>query len=154
MVTWIGVPLGRLSVRLHVTAPAVAAVLLYWAPKLGVRYLLLLGVLMVHELGHALASLALGGARAVVSLSPAFGWADVEAFGDRREGWTALAGPALNLAIAGGFWAAGAGLDWALGRAAPLDFLLTVSLLMGAGNLIPVRPADGGRALSAFWRHR
>jgi len=150
-VTWIGIPLGRLSVRLHVMLPAVAAVLLYWEPGIGVRYLLLLGVLMVHELGHALASLALGGARAVVSLSPAFGWADVEKFAGRRLAWTLLAGPAANLALVGGLWAAGGGLDWALRRAAPSDFLLTVSLLMGAGNLVPVPPADGGRALRSLW---
>ena len=152
--TWFSVPLGRLTVRLHATIPLVAAVTVYWAPGIGVRYMLLLAVLLLHELGHALVSLALGGARAVVSLSPAFGWADVVAFHDRREGWTALAGPAFNLTVAGALALAGAGLDWSLGSAAPTDFLLTVSLVMGVGNLIPVKPADGGRAFSAFWPTR
>lgn len=153
-VTWFSVPLGRLRVRLHTMVPLVAAVLVYWAPGIGLRYLLLLAVLLLHELGHALVSLAMGGARAVVSLSPAFGWADVTAFPDRREGWTALAGPAINLAVAGALALAGAGIDWSLRSASPTDFLLTVSLVMGVGNLIPFKPADGGRAFSAFWPTR
>jgi Zn-dependent protease len=137
-----------------VLLPVAAALLWTWTPALGRRYLLLLGVLAVHEFGHALASLVLGGRRARISLSPAFGWADVEAFADRREGWVALAGPVANLALAGGLALWGAGLDWGLRRATLPDFLFTVTLLMGLGNLIPLRPADGGRAVAAFWRAR
>ena len=152
--TWFRVSCGRLRVRLHVMAPVAAAVLWYWVPAVGVRYLLLLSVLALHEFGHALASLALGGREAVVSLSPAFGWASVEDFPDRREGVVALAGPAANLLLAAALALAGGRTDWGLRYAAPLDFVFTVSMVMGVVNLIPLRPADGGRAVSAFRRSR
>jgi len=149
-VTWLSIPLGRFRLRLHLTLP-LAAALMWWASRpLGESYLLLLGTLGLHETGHALACLALGGRGATVNILPVFGWADVETLPDRRQGWVALAGPAANLLLAAALAAAGAAFEIHLGRAVPLDFLLTVNVLMGLGNLLPVLPADGGRALAAF----
>ena len=116
------------------------------------RYLLLLGVLVLHELAHAVASLALGAKRAVVSIWPVFGRAEVETWADRRTAWVALAAPAVNLLLAGICALAGGSPTLRLGDAPLLDFLLSTNLLMGLGNLIPIRPIDGGRALAALRR--
>ncbi|MHC4932673.1 MAG: M50 family metallopeptidase [Planctomycetota bacterium] len=147
---WLKMPLGRLLIRLHLLIPVAAAVLWLVSPDVGARYLLLLAVLLLHEMGHALTSLLLGASRAEVRILPAFGWALVERFPDRREGWAALAGPSANLLAAAGLALFGAGFDLQLGRAPLPDFLFTVNLLMGAGNLLPIKPLDGGRALAAF----
>jgi Zn-dependent protease len=112
----------------------------------------LLGGWLRHELGHAVSSLALGADRAEVRILPVFGRAFVVNFRDRREAWIALAGPALNLLCAGFVLLLGGRFDLHL-RGAPLvDFLFTINLLMGVGNLVPVRPLDGGRALAALAR--
>lgn len=152
MTAWLALPLGRLRVRLHLLLPVAAGALALLGGDLWLRYLLLLGVLTWHELGHAAAALALGRGAPVVSIWPWFGRADVETFPDRRQAWAALAGPAANLAAAGLLALLGAEPTLALGRAPLLDTFQSAHLLMGVGNLLPVRPADGGRALAALRR--
>lgn len=150
---WLTLP-GRLSVRIHLGVPLLAAGLAAARHDLWLRYLLLLGVLLLHELAHAAVSLALGGHRAVVRLWPVFGRADVAAFEDRREALAAAAGPAANLAAAAVFLLLGGRLTLALGRAPLLDLLATANLLMGAGNLLPLPFCDGGRVLRAIRQRR
>jgi len=150
MSAWISLSLGRLTIRLNLFLALAAGAIWAWRPGLAARYLVLLATLVLHEMGHALVSLALRGSRARVSISPVFGWAEVERFGDRREAIVAAAGPATNLLLAGILGLAGAGLDFDLGRAALKDLALTANLLMGVGNLIPLPPTDGGRILRAL----
>lgn len=146
----VSLPIGRLTLRVHLLLPVVVAGLWAWSESLVSVYLLLLGCLVLHELGHALVSLLLGGARAEVIVLPVFGWARVKSFPDRREALVALAGPAANLLLAGGLALAGAVLDLGLRQAATVDLLFTVNLLMGVLNLAPVRPLDGGRVVAAL----
>ena len=150
MSAWIDLPVGRLTVRLNLLLAPAVALIWAWRPGLAARYLALLATLILHEMGHALVSLGLGGRRASISISPVFGWALVERLAPRREALVAAAGPAANLLLAGGLALAGAGLDFDLGGAAPADLALTASLLMGVANLIPLPPTDGGRILRAL----
>lgn len=147
---WVGFSMGRLGLRFHVLLPVVAAAFFLLPGDLWLRYLLLLSTLLVHESAHALAALGLGRGRAVVSLWPFFGRADVETFGDRRTALVALSAPAVNLACAGALFIAGGRLTLALGAAPLLDFTFTAHLLMGLVNLVPIPPIDGGRALVAL----
>ena len=154
MSAWITLPVGRLTIRLNLLLAVAVAAIWAWRPELAARYLVLLATLVLHEMGHALVSLALGGPRASISISPVFGWALVEPFADRREAIVAAAGPATNLLFAGILGLAGAALDFDLGRASLADLALTANLLMGGGNLIPLPPTDGGRILRALRRPR
>lgn len=148
---WLCLP-GRLEVRLHFALPLVIAASFVVRGNLWARYLLLLGVLVAHELAHAVTSLALGAKRASVSIWPVFGRADVENWADRRTAWVALAAPALNLILAGIFALAGGAPTFRIGSGPLLDFLVSVNLVMGLANLIPIPPIDGGRALAALRR--
>ena len=69
MTPWLAVGPARCRLRLHLLLP-VAAGAAFLAGDFGWRYLVVLGVLALHEFGHALAALALGARRAVVSLWP------------------------------------------------------------------------------------
>jgi len=145
---------GGFSLSLHPLAPAAALALHLAGPGLAARYLLLLATLLLHEAAHAATALALGSRRAAVALWPVFGRALVERLPGRREAWVALAGPASNVLLAGALALCGASLTPALARAPLLDFLATVNLAMGAGNLLPLPRVDGGRALQALLRPR
>jgi Zn-dependent protease len=146
---WLCLP-GRLEVRLHFALPLVIAASFVLRGDLWARYLLLLGVLVVHELAHAATSLALGAKRAVVCIWPVFGRAEVENWADRRTAWVALAAPAANLVLALACALAGGEPTFRLRDGPLLDFVLSANLLMGLGNLIPIPPIDGGRALAAL----
>ncbi len=147
---WIRVPLGRLGLRLHLLLPLAVGALCLAPGDLWLRYLLLLLTLLVHEVAHALTALGLGRGRAVVSLWPWFGRADVETFGDRRTALVALSAPAANLVCAGALLLAGGRPTAALGAAPLLDLAFTANLAMGLVNLLPIPPVDGGRALVAL----
>jgi stage IV sporulation protein FB len=150
---WLCLP-GRLEVRLHFALPLVIAASFVLRGDLWARYLLLLGVLVVHEVAHAAASLALGAKRAVVEIWPVFGRAAVENWADRRTAWVALAAPAANLLLGLICLLAGGEPTLRLRESPLLDFLLSANLIMGLGNLIPIQPIDGGRALAALRRGR
>lgn len=126
-------------------------------PKLEITpgFLLLMGVLfwldedvgllpwgllacLIHELGHVAAARACGGRVERLSLTAvgaelSFDYLRPLSYG--RDSLVALAGPAVNL-IFGVF---ALGMKWYLPAA--------LSLGVGAFNLLPVRPLDGGRAL-------
>jgi Zn-dependent protease len=147
---WIVVPLGRLVLRFHLLLPVVVGAICMVPGDLWLRYLLLLSTLLLHELAHALTALGLGHGRAVVSLWPLFGRADVETFRDRRAALVALSAPLLNLVCAGVFFHLGGRPTLALGSAPLLDLIQTAHLLMGLFNLLPIPRVDGGRALVAL----
>ena len=94
----------------------------------------LLGLL--HELGH-LAALALCGVRVErVRLRAPGAVIETGPCSHSAEALCAMAGPAVNLFV-----------FWALRRIEPGAAL--ISLLLGACNLLPVYPLDGGRILRA-----
>ena len=146
--------IGRLTLRMHFGLAVMAAILFALGGDLWQRYLLLLATLLLHEMAHGLVSLLLGGERAVVSLWPWGGVAHVERFSDYREALVALAGPASNLAVAGGVFLGGGEFTLDIGRCGALDLVLTFNLVMGLANLLPIPGLDGGRALGIFLRRR
>ena len=150
---WITIPLARSRWRFHVLVPLVAAAMALFPRDLWGRYLLLVATVLIHESGHALTALALGSKRVEVSVWPVFARASVEHFPDRREAWIAAAGPGVNLLAAALFFGLGGSWDLRLARAPLLDFMATVNLIMGVGNLLPVMPADGGRMIRALRRY-
>ena len=111
---------------------------LYWLDE-GVG-LLLWGLLAcaVHELGHVAAALALGGkaerlSLTVVGAELSFSYRAPLTYG--QDSLVALSGPAANLLLGG--------LFFALNRYLPA----VLSLGLGAFNLLPILPLDGGRVL-------
>jgi len=122
----------------------------------GVGFLLaVFGSVLLHEYGHALVARRYGIATRRIVLYPIGGVAQLEGMPrkPRQELAVALAGPAVNFAIAAGLWVLsplfGAGLVGSL-----LGSLMIANLTLGLFNLVPAFPMDGGRALRAFLAER
>ncbi|MEM9456496.1 MAG: site-2 protease family protein [Myxococcota bacterium] len=123
---------------------------------LGVGFLLaVFGSVLLHELGHALVARRYGIATRRIVLSPIGGIAQLEGMPrkPREEMAVALAGPAVNFALAAGLWILspifGSGL-----MANLVGSLIVANLTLGLFNLVPAFPMDGGRALRAFLAER
>ena len=106
-----------------------------------------------HELSHAVVARAVGVRVRDIVVHPLGGMTrlDWTARDPRKEALISSAGPAINLVIALLLWGVlhnvgvqGRLLDWVL---APL---LLANLWLGALNLIPAFPMDGGRILRAL----
>ncbi|MFN8532683.1 MAG: site-2 protease family protein [Dehalococcoidia bacterium] len=116
---------------------------------------------LLHELGHALVARRYGIRTADITLYPIGGVARLESMGKpNQEFWIALAGPMVNVLIAGAIWL---GLFVAAGRPPVIgpfmtdDFVqrvLTANLLLVGFNLLPAFPMDGGRILRAILAQR
>ncbi len=110
---------------------------------------------VLHELGHALMARQYGIDTADITLYPIGGVARLDRMprGGGPELLIALAGPAVNLAIAAMLWAAltvfGPWIDNALLGSLMAEMLwINVGLLVF--NMLPVFPMDGGRVLRAL----
>ncbi len=163
----IGRVLG-IEVRVHVTFLLLLAFFgfLYYnqggadAAIHGVIFILLLfACVLLHEFGHAFAARAYGIHTPDITLLPIGGVARLERMPDKpyEELVVALAGPAVNVAIAAAlFVVLGGRIDPAhMGALSSpggglLVKLLYVNLLLVFFNLLPAFPMDGGRVLRAL----
>jgi Zn-dependent protease len=110
--------------------------------------LLLFTFVLLHELGHSLVAQRAGIRVRDITIWPLGGLARLEGSTDepRTELKIALAGPAVNLAIALAvlpFWLT-------MEPTYLTDFLLFANAALGIFNLIPAFPLDGGRVLRAL----
>ena len=101
---------------------------------------------VIHELGHALAARRYGIETQQIILLPIGGVALLEDAPSKpsQELWIALAGPATSFALAGLTWVA-----FALTESKLAGHLTVINAALGAFNLVPAFPLDGGRALRA-----
>jgi len=105
--------------------------------------LVLAASLLAHELGHALVARRLRVEVLDITIWPLGGMARMEGLSDRPglEGAIALAGPLVNLILAGTFYFIPGSIAF---------LVVWVNFVLGAGNLVAVFPLDGGRLLRAF----
>jgi Zn-dependent protease/CBS domain-containing protein len=126
----------------------------------GVAFVLAIFVCVVlHELGHALAARRFGVPTRDITLYPIGGVARLERMPEKpaEELWVAIAGPAVNVAVAaalalwlfvtGGFEPLGA---LGVARGSFIERLMVVNILLIAFNMIPAFPMDGGRVLRSL----
>jgi Zn-dependent protease/CBS domain-containing protein len=114
---------------------------------------------VLHEFGHALMAQRFGVRTRDITLLPIGGMASLERMPEepRQEFWITVAGPLVNLVIAGLAFVAMAILglttlvsDMFLGATdwtAVLLFLFAANMMLFLFNLIPAFPMDGGRIL-------
>lgn len=145
-------PIGRLfgiTVRVHgLFVVMLLAVMLFW-PKLALALPILFGCVLLHELGHSLVAQRFGLKVLDITLWPLGGMARMSTIPEvpRTEALIAVAGPAVNFALV----LLALPLLLAPEPFLPLvQFFLAVNLLMGAFNLLPAFPMDGGRLLRAW----
>jgi Zn-dependent protease len=140
-------------IRVNLSFLLMLAVVLLWMGGLpGVAVALMAaGSVLLHELGHALMARRLGVPIAGIELHFFGGAAQMADMprSPRDEIAVAAAGPAVSFALAGvghglaaitGFW--------------PLALFGSVNLVLGAFNLLPAFPSDGGRILRAWLARR
>jgi Zn-dependent protease/CBS domain-containing protein len=159
---------GGTAVRIHLTFFLLLAWIaaIHWtrggavAAVDGVLFIVLLFVcVLLHEFGHVFAARRYGIRTSDVTLLPIGGLASLERMPEKpsQEIFVALAGPAVNLAIALGLVVVlGARFD--LSQVAQLQEATTTltgrvaaaNIALCVFNLIPAFPMDGGRVLRAL----
>ena len=121
--------------------------------------LVIFACITLHELGHALTAHRFGVRTRDITLLPIGGLARLERMPEEpiQELWVALAGPAVNVAIAGILYivllSAGGGVNFDQFQWFGGDFLnklMVVNLWLVAFNMIPAFPMDGGRVLRSL----
>jgi Zn-dependent protease len=166
-----------IEIRIHLTlAIAVLWAIWYWGISMregfhgavfGIFILLEVFICVLgHELAHAFVALRYGLVVHDITLLPIGGVARIEhaPIPPRREAMIALAGPILNLVVAGGLLplvlivilsrhlftpSLMLGLVQETGFGGMLIHLLAANIMLAVFNLVPAFPMDGGRVLRA-----
>jgi Zn-dependent protease/CBS domain-containing protein len=151
LLVWVGLTRYRTGGSLTAVVPELVFILAVF------------GIVVLHELGHALTARRFGIATRDITLLPIGGVARLERMPrePRQELLIALAGPAVNvmlaavlylvLAVTGGASSVSdvATLDAGFLGRAMLERLIGINLWLAGFNLIPAFPMDGGRVLRA-----
>jgi len=154
----IGSVLG-ITIRVHVLLLAgVGFIILFAQDWMAISLMIatLFAIILLHELGHCIVALSFGLRVLDITLWPLGGIARMSEMPEsaKVEGLIAVAGPIVNFILAAAMapvwlWTTQPGIDRPLLRDFAFSFVLA-NLLMGAFNLIPAFPTDGGRILRAI----
>jgi len=111
--------------------------------------------LLLHELAHSVVARHFGVPITSITLFLFGGVAELESepTSARVEFWIALAGPAMSLCLAAGFWTLEIIAGWSGFPTAFVEvvgYLAVINLIVALFNLLPAFPLDGGRVLRAF----
>ncbi len=114
---------------------------------------------VLHEFGHVAAAAAFGIPTLDITLLPIGGMARLQRMPEKpiQELWIALAGPAVNLAIAAlllplvALGASSSPIDELVDQKMGfIPGMLTVNIVLAVFNLLPAFPMDGGRILRSL----
>jgi Zn-dependent protease len=147
LLIWVGTIFGRGEGGLPAAARGIGFVLAVF------------GCVVLHECGHALMARRFGVPTQDITLLPIGGVARMQRMPDvpMQEFWIAIAGPAVNVVIAGvlflvllatGGWSAVT--SWPPLTTAFFTNLMFVNALLVAFNALPAFPMDGGRVLRSL----
>lgn len=150
------VPIVRIAgiqLRIHVTFLLLIGWIALGSAGVALFLLLLFLCVVLHEFGHAFAAKAFGINTPDITLLPIGGVARLERMPEEplQELIIAVAGPAVNVVIAGCLFLTGGSFTYPPTANMGLnDALLTINVMLVLFNLLPAFPMDGGRVLRAL----
>lgn len=126
----------------------------YWLMGVITAVMLFVSVL-IHELGHSVVAQRYGLSVPRITLFIFGGVSQIAAEPPNpgSEFWIAIVGPIVSFALAALFWELEPLLAWSPPLFALDKYLALINLILGAFNLIPGFPLDGGRVFRAIvWK--